>query len=385
MKPRGIIALGLLILALGSTARGQTCPPDAPFCPLKPKVDRYLFDVRKGVSPFRTAARITVGLGERGLEAIGSGTVIEGHPDQAVVLTAAHVLKDARWIKVELFSDVLERQAGLGRPIGSWEGHAIASDPARDVALIGFRPGRRLAASPVASLGWKPDGEPMCSVGCSHGNAATAWSDKIVGKASNEGGHPIYLTLQQPVQGRSGGGLFNARGQIAGVCNAADPTARQGIYASCSSIHAVLTRMPSPPPEPPPLPSPPPSAPVMAPQRPVPSRPIARAAIADYQGLAAPLAAVGIGVPTILAAIWGSLKLIRAKLKPPSPPAPPPPTARELTPEDLMPLLVSAVQRKRAKQEADAKAATEDQAKSEQLAAVLAQVEQLLGPPPPKS
>jgi mono/diheme cytochrome c family protein len=98
-----------------------------------------------------------------------------------------------------------------------------------------------------------------------------------------------------------------------------------------------------------------------------------------------PLIGASIGVPTILAAIWGSLKLIRAKLKPPSPPAPPPPTARELTPEDLMPLLVSAVQRKRAKQEADAKAATEDQAKSEQLAAVLAQVEQLLGPPPPKS
>jgi hypothetical protein len=380
MKPRGIIALGLLILALGSTARGQTCPPDAPFCPLKPKVDRYLFDVRKGVSPFQTSVRITVGLGEPGLEGFGSGTVIEGHPDQAVALTAAHVLRGSRWIKVELFSDQLDRQGGLGRPIGTWKGHAIASDPDRDVAIIGFRPGRRLAASPVASPGWKPDGEPMCSVGCSHGKDATSWSDRIVGEASIAGGFPVYLTFRQPVEGRSGGGLFDSMGRVVGVCNAAEPTAHQGIYAECSSINAILTRMPSPPPEPIALS---PVRPIAAPKVLAPAVPIARA-VAGSQGLMVPLIGASIGVPTILAAIWGSLKLIRAKLEPPSPPAPPPPTARELTPEDLMPLLVSAVQRKRAKQEADAKAATEDQAKSEQLAAVLAQVEQLLGPPPPK-
>jgi len=44
----------------------------------------------------------------------------------------------------------------------------------------------------------------------------------------------------QPVQGRSGGGLFTADGLLVGVCNFADPTDKAGAYAALSVIQQHL-------------------------------------------------------------------------------------------------------------------------------------------------
>src|SRR5207248_11561214 len=40
----------------------------------------------------------------------------------------------------------------------------------------------------------------------------------------------------QPVVGRSGGGLFSADGMVIGVCNAAEPVDREGLFAALGSI-----------------------------------------------------------------------------------------------------------------------------------------------------
>jgi hypothetical protein len=44
----------------------------------------------------------------------------------------------------------------------------------------------------------------------------------------------------QPVQGRSGGGLFAIDGTLIGVCNAADPADNEGLFAALPSIHDQL-------------------------------------------------------------------------------------------------------------------------------------------------
>jgi len=44
----------------------------------------------------------------------------------------------------------------------------------------------------------------------------------------------------QPVQGRSGGGLFGVDGTLIGVCNAADPADNEGLFAALPSIHDQL-------------------------------------------------------------------------------------------------------------------------------------------------
>jgi hypothetical protein len=55
-------------------------------------------------------------------------------------------------------------------------------------------------------------------------------------------GPPNIEVAGQPVQGRSGGGLFNAEGLVIGVCNAADPTDDEGMFAAPASIYKELDR-----------------------------------------------------------------------------------------------------------------------------------------------
>ena len=46
-----------------------------------------------------------------------------------------------------------------------------------------------------------------------------------------------------PVDGCSGGGLFTDSGVLIGVCNAADPADRQGLYSSFRAIHTQLDQV----------------------------------------------------------------------------------------------------------------------------------------------
>jgi hypothetical protein len=53
-------------------------------------------------------------------------------------------------------------------------------------------------------------------------------------------GPPNIETTGAPVEGRSGGGLFNQNGQLIGVCFAADKEGNEGLYAALKAIHDEL-------------------------------------------------------------------------------------------------------------------------------------------------
>jgi hypothetical protein len=53
-------------------------------------------------------------------------------------------------------------------------------------------------------------------------------------------GPPNVQVAGQPVEGRSGGGLFAADGYVVGVCNAADPEDHEGLFAAVACIHSAL-------------------------------------------------------------------------------------------------------------------------------------------------
>jgi hypothetical protein len=55
-------------------------------------------------------------------------------------------------------------------------------------------------------------------------------------------GPPNIQVAGQPVQGRSGGGLFSADGRVIGICNAADPTDDEGLFAALPSLWTMLER-----------------------------------------------------------------------------------------------------------------------------------------------
>src|SRR5262249_26470158 len=54
---------------------------------------------------------------------------------------------------------------------------------------------------------------------------------------------PNYTAAGQPIDGRSGGGLFSADGLLIGICNAADPADNEGLYAGLASIHWQLDQI----------------------------------------------------------------------------------------------------------------------------------------------
>ena len=116
----------------------------------------------------------------------------------------------------------------------------IDFDLDRDLALICFETTSPVAVTPLAPRGSALAVEaPVTSVGCGHGANPTPWETRITA-VNRYQGHANVEAARAPEEGRSGGGLFNAAGQLIGVCFAADPQRNEGLYASIDSIYQKL-------------------------------------------------------------------------------------------------------------------------------------------------
>jgi hypothetical protein len=76
-------------------------------------------------------------------------------------------------------------------------------------------------------------------IGCSGGAEPTCEQLTITAINKYTGPDNIECT-GIPVQGRSGGGLFDSEGRLIGVCIAADQEAQRGLYAHAYAIHELL-------------------------------------------------------------------------------------------------------------------------------------------------
>jgi S1-C subfamily serine protease len=172
----------------------------------------------------------------------GSGTIIEYSPragglgGQALILTCGHIFRDSRGqgrIEVDLF-DQGKVQTVVAR--------MVRHDLQRDIGLVSIETDRAVPVAPLASKkSQQSPGSQVLSIGCDHGNDPTVQKSTI--KAVNSFVGPANLqVVGQPAVGRSGGGLFNHKGELIGVCNFADPTDRAGLYAAVELAHAVLQK-----------------------------------------------------------------------------------------------------------------------------------------------
>jgi thiol-disulfide isomerase/thioredoxin len=119
-------------------------------------------------------------------------------------------------------------------------GQLIAWDLTRDLALVSIFTEVAVEAAPVGDAARRPTpGEPVLSVGCDGGADPTVHRSRITGVDKYLGPANVQVA-GQPVQGRSGGGLFAADGTLIGVCNAADPTDNEGLFAALPAIHEQL-------------------------------------------------------------------------------------------------------------------------------------------------
>lgn len=163
-----------------------------------------------------------------------TGTIIARSGQQALVVTCGHVFRDSQGqgrIEVDTFG--AQPQQGL-------IGELIGYDETSDVGLVAVAIAGEFEAAPLAPEDFSvADGSATASVGCDHGADPTARISQLNGK-NKFVGPPNLQVAGQPVQGRSGGGLFTPDGYLIGVCNAADPQDDEGLYSAWNNVHAAL-------------------------------------------------------------------------------------------------------------------------------------------------
>jgi len=169
----------------------------------------------------------------------GTGTIIDARSGEALVLTCGHLFRESAGkgpITVTLF------QAGpAGAEVRTTAtGRLIDFDLERDLALVSLRTEVPIEAAAIAQPNTLlAPGAAVTTVGCNGGANPTAIESRITAIDRYQG-HPNVEVAGAPVEGRSGGGLFNAEGQLIGVCFAADPKSNEGLYASLPSILAKM-------------------------------------------------------------------------------------------------------------------------------------------------
>ncbi|QDV10339.1 Thioredoxin-1 [Rosistilla oblonga] len=187
------------------------------------------------------AATVRIRVREQGAVGVATGTIIDTHGEEALVLTCGHVFRDSQGkapIEVELF---------IQGQIHTVPGQLIDYEAkTRDIALVSIKPGFPVQPVPVISKDQLPtSGTAAFSFGCDRGADPTRRDTRItaVNKYNQHLGASNLEIAGAPTIGRSGGGLFDHQGRIVGVCNAADFEDDIGIYAGPGTIQWQLDRV----------------------------------------------------------------------------------------------------------------------------------------------
>jgi thiol-disulfide isomerase/thioredoxin len=172
---------------------------------------------------------------------VATGTVIDTHGEEALVLTCGHLFRDTEGkgrVEVDLF---------IGGRSQTVPGQLIDYDADdRDIALVAIRPGFPIQPVPVVRAGMLPEaGSAAFSFGCDRGDDPSRRDTRVTGvnKFNQHKGASNLEIAGAPIDGRSGGGLFSQDGYLIGVCNAADYQGDIGIYAGPGAIHWQLDRL----------------------------------------------------------------------------------------------------------------------------------------------
>ena len=183
----------------------------------------------------------------------GSGTIIASLEGETLILTASHVIRGRGPISVELhrYNLGIERQPSIpGRWPRQVMAETVASDSLSDLAILRLRD---LIALPfVARLG-PEDAEQasntgLTSVGIDLGSKLSSWNTQLVEVLwfeLNDSGtdRPFLVTERIPEHGRSGGGLFDKKGTLVGVCVGHAELVkgkRMGVFSSIENVRQLL-------------------------------------------------------------------------------------------------------------------------------------------------
>jgi thiol-disulfide isomerase/thioredoxin len=212
---------------VGPAAVDEASPPVAAAAPLSPE-SRVALESRLMAATARLRVEDAQGV------CWGTGTVIDCRQGEALILTCGHIFRDSKGkgrIEVDLFG--ADGTRGVAGQIVSW-------DLKRDLALVSIFTDRNIEPARVGGQDrTTAAGEPVVTVGCNGGKDPTIHHSRVTAVDKYLGPANVQVA-GQPVQGRSGGGLFAVDGTLIGVCNAADPTDNEGLFAALPAIHEQL-------------------------------------------------------------------------------------------------------------------------------------------------
>jgi len=168
-----------------------------------------------------------------------TGTVIHSHGTEAIVLTCGHVFRDCNG-REKITADI--GWGTNGEPV-TVPGRMLDYDAGpKDVAIVVIQPGFEVPSVSVAPAQMVVSpGDEVFSIGCDMGQPPTIRKTRVK-SLSNYDGVDKYDIFGRPVEGRSGGGLFSAGGQLVGVCNAAAVDFDEGIYSGLENVWSQLAR-----------------------------------------------------------------------------------------------------------------------------------------------
>jgi len=171
-------------------------------------------------------------------QSFGTGTIIDTREGDALVLTCGHLFRESER-QPQVLIEIYRYQADGLQVVEKVAGTVESFDLERDVALVSMHPKQQVKVVPVAANFGERVNDRVWSVGCDLGADPTV-RDSRVTDIDRYHGPPNIETSGAPIQGRSGGGLFNSRGEVIGVCFAADVEGDEGLYSGLASVHAEL-------------------------------------------------------------------------------------------------------------------------------------------------
>jgi thiol-disulfide isomerase/thioredoxin len=188
------------------------------------------------------AATVRLSVADPNGKSTGTGAIVAARDGMALVLTCGHIFRESQGrgaVDISIFRST----PGGAELRGNVAGECLAFDLKRDLALVRFKTASPVDVTPIAPPGVQlQPGAPVVSIGCNHGENPTARASHIT-TINRFQGFPNVEAAGAPVEGRSGGPLYNAAGQVIGVCYAANTQDDEGLYASIASIHAKLDEL----------------------------------------------------------------------------------------------------------------------------------------------
>lgn len=167
----------------------------------------------------------------------GTGTIIHSSGLDALVLTCGHIFRESRG-RGRIEADVLftSGKQTVGGQLISYDANA------HDVALLTIRTPVEVQPAIVARPDYREQtNRAVFTIGCDKGSRPTIRRSHFK-RAAIYDGTEKYDVFGRPIDGRSGGGLFNERGELIGVCNAAAVHVDEGIYSGLKTIYHQLQK-----------------------------------------------------------------------------------------------------------------------------------------------